>query len=209
MKLFVLGATGPTGLQILRQALAQGHAVTAFVRDPARLPITDGKLNVVTGALPGDARALAEALRGHEAVISSLGLHNALRSHGFSESNMRVLVPAMEREGVRRLIVVSANGVGDTHRHAPLLPRIMYRLLLTDIFADKKAGEDIVRASGLDWTFAYPTLLTNGPRTGNYRAGERLELKGMPKISRADVADFVLRQLKDRAFLKKGAVISN
>jgi len=122
MKLFILGATGPTGLQIVRQALAQGHQVTAFVRDPARLPYTDKNLGVATGSLPGEA---------------------------------------------------------------------------------------LVRASSLDWTIAYPTLLTNGPRTGNYRAAERLELKGMPRISRADVADFVLRQLDDRAFLKKGAVISN
>ena len=209
MKLFVLGATGPTGLQILKQALAQGHQVTAFVRDPAKLPFTDKNLKPVTGSLPGDAQALAEALRGHDAVISSLGLHNALRAHHFSENNMRVLVPAMEKQGVRRLIIVSANGVGDTHKDSPLLPRIMYRLLLGDLFADKKAGEDIVRASSLDWTFAYPTALTYGPRTGNYRAGEKLALRGLPKISRADVADFVLRQLKDRAFLKKGAVISN
>ena len=208
MKLFVLGATGPTGLQIVQQALAQGHELTAFVRDPAKLPFTDQKLKVVTGSLPGDARTLAEALRGHDAVISSLGLHNVLKSKGLIESSMRVLVPAMEQHGVRRLIIVSANGVGDTRRHAPLLPRLMYRLLLTDIFADKKAGEDIVRASSLDWTIAYPTLLTNGPRTGNYRAAERLELKGFPKISRADVADFVLRQLDDRAFLKKRAVLS-
>ena len=209
MKLLVLGATGPTGLQIVAQALAQGHEVTAFVRDPAKLPMRHERLKTVVGALPHDADALAAALRGHDAVISSLGLHNALKAHHFSENNMRVLVPSMEKQGVRRLIIVSANGVGDTHRHSPLLPRIMYRLLLTGIFADKKAGEDIVRASGLDWTFAYPTLLTNGPRTGNYRAGERLALKGMPKISRADVADFVLRQLNDRAFLKKGAVISD
>ena len=209
MKLFVLGATGPTGLQIVQQALTQGHAVTAFVRDPAKLPFADDNLKLVTGSLPGDGRALAEALRGHEAVISSLGLHNVLKSNGFIESSMRLLVPAMEKQGVRRLIIVSANGVGDTRRHAPLLPRIMYRLLLTDIFADKKAGEDIVRASSLDWTVAYPTLLTNGPRTGSYRAAERLELTGFPKISRADVADFVLRQLNDLAFLKNGAVISN
>ena len=209
MKLFVLGATGPTGLQIVQQALTQGHAVTAFVRDPAKLPFADGNLKLVTGSLPGDGRALAEALRGHEAVISSLGLHNVLKSNGFIESSMRLLVPAMEKQGLRRLIIVSANGVGDTRRHAPLLPRIMYRLLLTDIFADKKAGEDIVRASSLDWTVAYPTLLTNGPRTGSYRAAERLELTGFPKISRADVADFVLRQLNDLAFLKNGAVISN
>lgn len=208
MKLFVLGATGPTGLQIVQQALAQGHAVTAFVRDPAKLTFTDKNLKLVTGSLPGDARALAEALRGHDAVISSLGLHNVLKSNGFIESSMRELVPAMEKQGLHRLIIVSAYGVGDTRRHAPLLPRIMYRLLLRDIFADKKAGEDIVRASSLDWTVAYPTLLTDGPRTGNYRAAERLELKGLPKISRADVADFVLRQIKDRAFLKKVAVIS-
>lgn len=208
MKLFVLGATGPTGLQIVQQALAQGHQITAFVRDPARLPFTDKNLRVLTGSLPGDASALEEALRGHDAVISSLGLHNALKAHHFSENNMRVLVPAMEKQGVRRLIIVSANGVGDTHRHSPLLARIMYRLLLTDIFADKQAGEDIVRASSLDWTIAYPTLLTNGPRTGSYRAAERLQLKGLPKISRADVADFVLRQLGERAFLKKGAVVS-
>ncbi len=209
MKLFILGATGPTGLQIVQQALAKNHQVTAFVRDPARLPISGKNLTTVTGALPGDVRALADALPGHDAVISSLGLHNALKAHHFSENNMRVLVPSMEQKGVRRLIVVSANGVGDTHRHSPLLPRLMYRLLLTDIFADKKAGEDIVRASRLDWTFAYPTMLTNGPRTGSYRAGERLELNGMPKISRADVADFVLRQLDDPAFLRKGAVLSN
>jgi putative NADH-flavin reductase len=209
MKLFVLGATGPTGLQIVQQALARGHEVTAFVRDPAKLPFIDKKLKVVTGFLPGDSRALAEALRGHDAVISSLGLHNALKSNGLIEGSMRVLVPAMERQGVRRLIIVSANGVGSTRQHAPLLPRVMYRLLLTDIFADKKAGEDIVRASSLDWTVAYPTRLTDGPRTGSYRAAGGLELKGFPKISRADVADFVLRQLKDRAFLKKGAVISD
>jgi len=209
MKLLVLGATGPTGLQIVQQALAQGREVTAFVRDPAKLPLTDKNLKVVTGSLPGDAQALAEALRGHDAVISSLGLRNALKANGLIERSMRVLVPAMEREGVRRLIIVSANCVGDTRQHAPLLPRIMYRLLLADIFADKKAGEDLVRASSLDWTIAYPTLLTDGPRRGSYRAGERLELKGLPKISRADVADFVLRQLSDGAFRNRGAVLSS
>lgn len=209
MKLFVLGATGGTGLQIVQQALAQGHDVTAFVRDPAKLPLRHERLKTVTGALPGDAGALAAALRGHDAVISSLGLRNAFRSGGLIANAMRALVPAMQRAGVRRLLIVSANGVGETFRHSPLLPRIMYRLLLSDIFADKRAGEDIVRASGLDWTIAYPTLLTDGPRTGAWRAAERLELKGMPKISRADVADFLLRQLADRAFVNKGAVLSS
>jgi putative NADH-flavin reductase len=208
MKLLVLGATGATGLQIVAQALAQGHEVTAFVRNPAKLTISHPALNVVQGSLPEDAQAFAGALRGQDAVLSSLGMRNALRSNGLQQRSMQVLVPAMQAAGVRRLITVSANGVGDTHATSPLLPRIMYRLLLGDLFADKKAGEDIVRASSLDWTFAYPTLLTNGPRTGKYRAGERLELSGMPKISRADVADFVLKQLQDRAWSKKRPVIS-
>jgi putative NADH-flavin reductase len=209
MRLLVLGATGATGLQVLRQGLAQGHEATAFVRDPARLALADPRLRIVTGTLPGDAAALEAALRGQDAVICALGVRNAFKSGHLIENALRVLVPAMERAGVRRLLLVSANGVGETHRRSPLLPRIMYRLLLRDIFADKAAGEAIVRASRLEWTIAYPTLLTDGPRTGRYRAGESLELRGMPKIARADVADFLLRELGACDFVRKGVVLSD
>ena len=115
----------------------------------------------------------------------------------------------MESHGVRRLIFVSAFGVGETHRDVPLVPRIVQRLLLADVFADKKASEDDLRRSGLDWTLVYPVILTNGPRTAKYRVGERLDLHGLPKISRADVAHFVLSQLEDATYLRKGALISN
>jgi putative NADH-flavin reductase len=84
----------------------------------------------------------------------------------------------------------------------------MYRVLLSDIFADKKAAEDNVRRSNLDWTFVYPVLLSDGPTTGAYRVGERLELRGVPKISRADVAHFIVSELGKRAFVRKVAVIS-
>ncbi len=84
----------------------------------------------------------------------------------------------------------------------------MYRLLLGDIYRDKKAGEDIVKASGLDWTIIHPVMLTTGPKTETYRSGERLELHGIPKVSRADVAHFVLAQLMDKTFLRKTAAIS-
>jgi putative NADH-flavin reductase len=208
MKILVLGATGPTGQQILRQGLAQGHQLTAFVRNPSKLALSDPRLQVLSGALPGDAGALESALRGQDAVICCLGLRNALKSGGLMLGAMRVLVPAMERAAVQRLMLMSSNGVGDTHARSPLLARIMYRLLLSDIFADKAAGEALVRASSLEWTIAYPTMLTDGPRTGRYRAGETLELRGMPKISRADVADFLLRELSARAFVRKGAVLS-
>jgi putative NADH-flavin reductase len=114
----------------------------------------------------------------------------------------------MEREAVRRLILTSALGVGDTRRDAPLLPRIMYRVLLSDIFADKADAERYLRESSLDWTVVYPVLLTNGPRTGQYRTGERLRLRGLPMISRADVADFIIKQLQDSTYIRKGAVVS-
>ena len=209
MRLLVLGATGGTGLEVLRQGLAQGHDVTAFVRNPAKLPVADARLHVVAGALPADRAPLEAALSGHDAVVCSLGVRNAFKSGGLIANAMRVLVPAMERARARRLLLVSANGVGETYARSPLVPRIMYRLLLGDIFADKAAGEAIVRASSLEWTIAYPVLLTDGPRTGQYRAGEALELRGMPKISRADVADFLLRELAGRAFVRKGVVLSN
>jgi putative NADH-flavin reductase len=209
MRLLVLGATGGTGLEVLSQALAQGHEITACVRDPAKLRLADARLRVVPGVLPADAETLEAALNARDAVICSLGVRNAFKSGGLIEGAMRVLVPAMERAGVRRLLLVSANGVGETRARSPLLPRILYRLLLGDIFADKAAGEAIVRASSLEWTIAYPVLLTDGPRTGKYRAGEALELRGMPKIARADVSDFLLHELAARAFVRKGVVLSN
>lgn len=209
MRLLILGATGATGQQIVTQALARANEVTAFVRNPARLTINNDRLRLVTGSVTDDSRALAEAVRGQDAVISALGVGNSLKSSNLISRSMRTIVPAMESEGVRRLIFVSALGVGDTRRDAPLLPRIMHRLLLADIFADKKSGEEYLRRSGLDWTLVYPALLTNGPRTGKYRVGERLNLHGLPKISRADVAEFVLSQLEDTRYLRKGAVISN
>lgn len=209
MRLLVLGATGGTGLELLRQGLSLGHEIAAFVRAPAKLQLADARLQVIHGALPADAAALEAALKGRDAVICALGVRNALKSGGLIEGAMRALVPAMERAGVLRLLLVSANGVGETRARSPLLPRILYRLLLGDIFADKAAGEAIVRASSLEWTIAYPVLLTDGPRSGRTRAGEALELRGMPKIARADVADFLLRELEARAFVRKGVVLSN
>ena len=214
MKLLVFGATGPTGLQVLAQALQQGHEVSAFVRSPlarsAGIPqgLDVARVGVFDGSVTDDPAAVAEAVRGQDAVICALGRRNSFKSEHLIERSMRNIVPGMERHAVRRLILVSAMGVGASHRDAPRLPRIMYRLLLADIFADKLAAEHYLGQSSLDWTVVYPVLLTNGPRTGRYRVGERLALRGVPVISRADVADFILRQLRDAAFSRKIAVIS-
>jgi hypothetical protein len=115
----------------------------------------------------------------------------------------------MEGGGVRRLIFTSAYGVGDTWRDVPLLPRTLMRLLFRDLYADKAAGEEHIRASGLDWTIVYTVTLTDGPRTGRYRAGERLALRGFPRVSRADVADFLVAQIEDRTYVRKGVLIGS
>jgi putative NADH-flavin reductase len=209
MNILVFGATGPTGQQVLRQALSQDHTVTAFVRDPAAtLPTNERRLRVVIGDTTWDTHKVAEAVAGQDVVISALGRRSTFKSDHLIERSMQAIVPAMERAGVRRLILVSAFGVGESRRDAPLIPRIMYRVLLSEIFADKKAAEDNVRRSSLDWTFVYPVLLTDGPMTGAFRAGERLELHGLPKISRADVAHFILAEVGKRAFVRKVAVVS-
>lgn len=205
MKLLVFGATGPTGRELVSQALEQGHEVTAFARKPEGLP---SAIRIVQGDAMREPRAIEEALRGQGAVLSALGTGKVLFPNRLQERSLGNIVPAMERAGVPRLIVMSAFGVGDTARDAPLVPRLMYATMLAGVFADKARGEERVRASTLEWTIAYPVILTNGPRTGTYRSGERLDLQGMPTISRADVAHFMLGELVNRAYVRRGAAVA-
>jgi putative NADH-flavin reductase len=192
----------------VKQALTRGHRVTAFVHRPDSLPITHDAVRVVVGdATRADAN-VDTAIRGQDVVVSALGRRNSFSSDHLMTRSMQAIVPSMEAAGVRRLIMVSAFGVGASRRDAPIIPRILYFLLLRDIFADKARAEDIVRRSSVDWTILYPVLLTDGPLTARYRVGERLELRGIPKVSRADVAHFALTVIEDRAFVRKGAVIS-
>jgi len=206
MKLLVLGATGGTGRHLVSQALAAGHEVTAYVRNPTNLERAPG-LRIAAGDA-ADAAALERALEGRDAVASTIGVRNSFRSGQLFSRSMRALAPAMARRGVRRLVLMSSFGVGESLRDAPTLLRLHYRVFLHGIFADKKAAEDYLRTTELDWTFVYPVILTDGPRTGRYRAGERLALEGWPKISRADVADFILGELRSPAYVRKTAVLS-
>ena len=206
MRLLILGATGPTGRNLLNQSLAGGHDVTAFVRNPSRLTVTHPGLAVMRGDAT-DARALEGAMNAQHAVLSALGAGNSLRSEIASRA-VAALIPAMQAQGVRRIIYLSAFGVGETFEQASLVQRLAYRTLLRQIFADKAKADAMLRASALDWTLVYPTLLTNGSHAGSYRAGERLSMKGMAKISRADVAAFMLAQLSSRDWLQRTAVIS-
>jgi putative NADH-flavin reductase len=206
VRLLILGATGPTGRLLVERALEEGHDVTALVRDPKRLSIADPHLAIATGDAT-ESRSLESVLPHQGAVLSALGAGNSLRSEIASRA-MSALIPAMLAQRVLRVIFLSAFGVGETFEQASLVQRLVYRTLLRQIFADKAKADAMLRASALDWTLVYPTLLTNGSRTGSYRAGERLSMKGMAKISRADVAAFMLAQLSSDEWLRRIAVVS-
>lgn len=210
-RILVLGATGGTGKQVVTQAIEHGHDVTVFVRNPDRLVSKPNGVRVFVGDVTDSGSALAEAAHNQDAVISALGLGRSLKSNGLIARSVPAIARAMEAEGVRRLIFLSAYGVGATYKDTPVLPRILTRTLLKDMYDDKNAADEELRRVGnsIDWTIVYSVTLTNGPRTGRYRAGERLALRGLPKISRADVAEFMLKQVDDMTYLRKGVLLSS
>jgi putative NADH-flavin reductase len=207
LKLAVFGATGPTGEELVAQALAADHELTLFARRPAAIA-PRGRVRVVQGDTTRDAAAVADAVRGQNAVLSTLGVGGTLFPTNLMQRSVAHILPAMEAAGVKRIVLMSAFGVGASRHDAPLVPRLMYSTFLRAIFDDKEKAEERLRSSSLDWTIVYPVLLTNGPRTGRYRAGERLELHGLPTISRADVAHFMLAEITSPRYLRKTVVLS-
>lgn len=206
--ILVLGATGRTGREVVSQALDLGQRVTVFVRDPQRLTTSADRLRVISGSVTEGGPALADAVHGQDAVISALGTGKSLRAHGLIAHAIPRIVAAMQAERVNRLVFTSAYGVGATRQHVPLLPRILIKLLLRDLYRDKHAGEEQLRRSDLEWTLVYPVSLADRPASGRYRAGEHLALRGLPTVSRADVAAFLLKQVDDRQYVRRGVLIS-
>lgn len=207
-KLLVLGATGGTGRALVEQAVAAGYDITVLVRAPERAPVATRPLRVVTGDLMRDGAVLDTVVAGQDAVVSTLGVGQSFTSGGLISRCAPAIVAAMRRHGVRRLVFTSAFGVGPTRPDTPWLPRLFMATLLRDVHRDKEAGEQAIRASDLDWTIVYPVGLTDGPRTGRWRAGEHLRLAGFPRISRGDVAEFLLRQVQDSTYLRKGVLVA-
>ena len=207
MNLVIFGATGGTGRLLVEQALEQGHNVTAFARNPAAVTAQHPNLKVVQGdAL--DYASVEPVVKGKEAVLSALGVRKLGRTTVLSEGTRNILM-AMEQHGVKRLIVESSLGVGDSKGQFPWYLGIMVRVFLRNIYADKEVQERFIRASGVDWTIVRPAGLTNGPRTGVYRQWVGVPdspIKGW--ISRADVAEFMLRQLNDDTHLRQAVGLS-
>jgi putative NADH-flavin reductase len=205
MRLLVLGSTGRLGHELVSQALEQGHDVTAFARTPDKLKLNHPKLKVVQGDVL-ETSTVKAAVLGQDAVISALGVGESFKSESLISRSMPVIVEAMETQGVGRLIFTS--GIILKLDVVPLFMRLLMRLLMRDLMRDKKAGEDLLRQSRLEWTLVYPVRMTGGPKSGRYRSGERLKLTGIPRVARADVADLILKQLADRGSIHKDIIVS-
>lgn len=206
MRILILGATGLTGQELVRQALERSHQVTALVRNPAKLSITHQNLSVVTGDVLDEA-TLTNALEGKDAVLSALGKGKSLTSSNLMTKAVINIISGMKARNINRVVLLSAFGVGKTFVQASFIQRLIFRTLLKNIFSDKAKADTMLRHSPFDWTLVYPVVLTNGPGTGNYQVGEILPMKGMPKISRADVAEWMIHQLDDNTYVKKTAVL--
>jgi uncharacterized protein YbjT (DUF2867 family) len=204
-KVLVIGASRGIGLETVRASLRSGHSVRALARSVASMPIQNAGLDKVSGnALDSDT--IRNALQDIEAVIQTLGVdvspwavfeHTTL----FSQST-RILVDAMKAAGLKRLIAVTGLGAGDSRGHGGLLyDVVVFPLLLKRVYDDKDVQEWIIKSSGLDWTIVRPGLLTNRPATGRYRVLTAPEDWRFGMISRADVADFLVRQVDDRALI--------
>ena len=200
MKLLVFGATGGTGRQCVDQALAQGHQVTAFVRQPEALTVQHPDLTIIQGDIT-DQDAVQRAIPGHNVVISALGTRGG---PAVLPEGTRNILGAMASHGVRRSLWVSSFGAGDSLQQMGWLSQtLIVKGLLRQAIQEKNAQEQIILASGGDWIIARPGGLTDGPLTGAYRVTGPGDMVGRPSISRADVADFMLKNLADDRYIRK------
>ncbi|MET4924514.1 NAD(P)H-binding protein [Streptomyces sp. PSRA5] len=202
MRLTVFGATGGVGREIVRQGLAAGHRVTAVVRDPARLDVTGDRLEVFTATAFDDPDSLRPAVVGGTRCCRA----SARAGAGLAAPVTRSILRAMEAEGVRRLVVVSAAPVGTVPPGEPLLGRLamgIVKVVLKPVYTDLARMEEELTLSGANWTSARPPQLVNTPVTGVYRKVVGANPRGGNKLGRPDLAHAMLAMLDDPATVRQ------
>jgi uncharacterized protein YbjT (DUF2867 family) len=204
MRVLVIGATGKTGDQLVRQLLEANHTVSVFVRTSDKLGDLASRVTIIQG----DARnseALDRALSGQEAVLSAFG-PRSFGKDDLQEVHLTNLVTAMERQTVHRYIGLSAWGAGDSIGSASFGMKLATKTLLKNLYADKNRGEAVIISSKLDYTNVRPGRLADGPALGNVLA--TTDGKNISKtINRADVAAFMIKQIDDTTWLRKSPII--
>lgn len=215
MKVLVFGATGGTGRAIVAHALEEGHEVTAFARDPTRMKEAAG-LTVVAGDAI-NAEEVTRAVPGHHALVVSLGERprpldwlpgrRLNGSSGLCEIGTRNILAALPSDMPARVIIVSAFGVGATREKAPWYLRLYLRVFLNALMADKERQEALLKATDLDFLIVQPVALTDGPATGDALASTAGDIRKQ-QVSRADLAAFIVAQLRDGQYRRATVAFS-
>ena len=206
MKLAIFGATGNTGLELVKQSLEKGHQVTAFVRDTSRLSVKHDQINIFTGDV-FDLVSVAEVVQGQDAIVCALGSSDLKKTTVRAEGTANI-IQAMKEHGIQRLLVVTAMGTGESWNTLSRVTKFFYATLLKSSREDHEAQETVVKQSELDWTIIRPSGLTDEPRTGVYEVGENILAK-TSKIARANVADLIVKELEQNTLIHKAVTITN
>jgi putative NADH-flavin reductase len=206
MRLAIFGATGGTGLEVTRQALEKGHSVRVLLRNPNRMPLSNEKMRIVLGNVL-DHESVTKTILGADAVLSCLGQRNLMRNTRVVSVGTHLIMSVMKEQGVRRVVVESASGAGESLAQASLLQRVIFATLLWAPYQDKNLMEPDVKASGLEWTLVRPTALTNGQRTGKYGVSVGTAPKTF-SVTRADVATAMLRAVEERLWIGEAPTVT-
>ncbi len=200
MKVLIIGASRGVGHQLLKLALEAGHTVSVLARNPSAIRQSHPNLNIIHGDIL-DRTSVNSAVHGQDVVCLTIGVPITFKPVTvFSKGTLEV-IQAMKEHNVRHVICVTGIGAGDSKGHGGFLyDKIFNPLLLKTIYADKNIQEDYLRESGLDWVIARPGRLTNGKRTGNYRVITTLDGIVSKSISRADVADFIIKEISQKKY---------
>jgi putative NADH-flavin reductase len=209
MKIAIFGATGKVGRHLLDQALERGDEVTAFVRDTSRLSTQrHERLKVVQGDVL-DPRDVEQAVVGTDAVLSALG-HTKTSSKDVLTEGIKNIVAAMNKHGVRRLVTLTGAGVRDPKDEPKVVDRViglLLKLLQRDLLEDSIGQVRVIKESGLEWVIVRAPVLNEGEKKGEYRIGYVGKESGT-RLSRADMADFMLKQTTDDTYLHQAPMVS-
>ncbi|BCJ47967.1 NmrA family transcriptional regulator [Actinoplanes ianthinogenes] len=200
--LVVLGAAGRTGRLIVEEALRAGHRVTAAVRTPENFPSTADPGLRVARADVRDPGGLHDVIAGHDVVVSAVG-PTGRKAHGLYSDGARATVAAMRTTGVRRYLGITSVGVRHDDPHAPWWYRGLIRPIGIDLYTDMRRMEEIVRATDLDWTFVRPTYLQDREPVGTFRVADNVTPAGGWKITRGDVARFIVEEIERGRFSRR------
>ncbi|MDJ0367813.1 NAD(P)H-binding protein [Hymenobacter sp. H14-R3] len=206
MKVLVIGAAGKTGQAVVEQAKAAGHQVTAFVHRAGDYAVPH--VRVVEGDAT-DPAAMAAAVAGQDAVLDTIGGKTPYKTTTLEARAAAAIIAAMQQHAVPRLVVTSMQGVGDSGANSSLLLRLLTATFLRGADKDKMAMETAVRASGLDWVILRPAILTDDPAQGHVRVFETATGEKTNRMTRADLATFMVAQLTSDAHLHQAVTIAN